>query len=1731
MNYFYEDPTDEDDRIITNPDDDNDDDDDDDEGGQGDSGGDDGYEDSQSENSNSNNRRRDRNDNKKEDEHRDQQGDQQGEQQGEGQKEKPNNETEPSKQTQDVADQMQGEKNKPTDSQGTENQPKQSDGGPKKPDGPGGDAPSGKPDMPGGKDVAQQGGQKAAEKGGEEVAKKATEEAGKEIAKKGAEQAVVQGGTQAAAGASAGAAAGGAAASGGAAATAATAATPVGWVILIIIAVILLIMIIIGVVFFFLAMPGQIIAKAKELGQKVLDAFTAVVKGEEDVIHTEDMAEVANYLENMGYDLKGEGFVSSDKTESDVKDNQYLDVAQGVVRDNDTGKVTDLNSDPIMTYIVSDNLCYIVKNFNQNLNKATDGNTGEVLSAFGWILALFGTVIAIVFSPITAIVAVVAVAAGSYLAFATASNPNWGTGLISIWHESSMGVRDSAYDVKERGFLELNQETKKMKIKRGWTGAVYTYDVDGWGGQYGMPLEFLLSVHAATQMPDLAMNMATAFDTDVEVLLHKVEAGEIDAGFTADDGKVVTYNEMYEIVTTNNNVFEDVWNWLIGKVEEATGLDTDSADAVTLDAETLEKLHSELGLPHDPSNCSCFDADGNYTSECNACKQYIRDILKAMQEINKDNTGSYTPYISQVKDHWFRDVYFVRQSPSDTEVIGVDEDYFYQTEERWTIYETYSETDDRPEGFEVGDYKLYEYDNGTYTLSTRTRAEVDKLNEELEAGSKDAIRLIKKPASKTLQANYGTIWSAYDIQDYADEEWQELPVNDESPDVIKKFEGKLKYKSRKPGDIAQVEDGERGVTNEKIKNMFVNNLYYQYDGTTTRADEISKDRQKTDREKDNTDDDERNKDLLGRVALGRDSLGAFSMLENTHTLDADYVYKNFKELIVELNYFDKEDLSNKIQEVMQWPIPDCGSAGWPIRKHEKGEDYYGTLINSMVDLELLKNADIEAAQKLLDEFHKNHQDDVVQAGPANNGPTSKVYENNLIIANAVTENRKQKLFVDGFVKGIVKKFSTPTVSASEPRQKIDITPESDGDLRYTVNVDGVEYKYYYQYGSSYSDHYFTHCGNAHTLASASCGYSSCANILTGYGNDVTPLDTCEAMGFNFNSDALLEDCCRHWEVEGKWEYASSEQDTYNKICEAISEGKPVIMLMNNGNGNFWTTGGHFIGVAGIDDSGNLVTLDPAASRDERRVCPQGLAFACETCTGFYIPDEAPDGKKNVDEFIGYEPDQAVVAPITGKIIEYGIEGGTGEHAPVKRKNVETGEEEEVEWIKIQATDNFMYHTKGDGTSYSEGRGYLNCTKVDDKTYDTFEDKAADSDKQHEGYDYFYEEYQNVCDGYVLYIEGFDLTAFDSDGSKALFDSGDNESADVTRYIKNEVYNMTDNLKEARAIWKEDAKAAADPYWQIGEDLYIKEGTVIGKTLEDPEIDETKLKTRTSIVTGEEEKSHPGNGNYIRLIFRDLEDAIVEDVESYIPVDDVVTSQLGDIEQFMYWQAKEPEGFEYVINGTQSYALAITGGKARSDNPSDAYGHNYYVDGAENNDINLCPGMYVGDYAPRQMFIDVTGKTPTDGNCNVFCTGEQLLDIYQQVLESEIQTLKTSFPALADLDDNDTRIFGLIDVQYAGVGNFEIGPMANKLRSGDLNLTLDDFLANATSENTFYSMNPEGLKRRRAMDYYIYAEGKYCCDLYDKKSDGAKMTERYEFFSDTPFQDLMRDTEGAERVSF
>ena len=78
------------------------------------------------------------------------------------------------------------------------------------------------------------------------------------------------------------------------------------------------------------------------------------------------------------------------------------------------------------------------------------------------------------------------------------------------------------------------------------------------------------------------------------------------------------------------------------------------------------------------------------------------------------------------------------------------------------------------------------------------------------------------------------------------------------------------------------------------------------------------------------------------------------------------------------------------------------------------------------------------------------------------------------------------------------------------------------------------------------------------------------------------------------------------------------------------------------------------------------------------------------------------------------------------------------------------------------------------------------------------------------------------------------------------------------------------------------------------------------------------------------------------------------------------------------------------------------------------------------------------------------------------------------------------------------------------------------------LTLDDFLSNCTSENAFYNQNQDGFTRRRICDWYMYSEGKFGVGVYDK-SLGKEVKKRYEFTSETPFQDLMRDKEGAKIV--
>lgn len=1279
-------------------------------------------------------------------------------------------------------------------------------------------------------------------------------------------------GTGAAAATGTGAAAAGAGAAGGAAAgagAAATAATPVGWVLLIIAAIILIIIIAVGILMFFVAMPGQIVAKVKNLASNVVKAWTAMIEGEDKQVTTAQLADVANFIEKMGYDLKGEGFVTYDKKEADIDETvknikslkEYDDSSdlaqmsdeelkslliidpndQGVIRRSDTNAVVDLNSESILSYIISDNQCYIIKNFNTNMDEMTDGNGktfGDIILGIAAGIGALIVGIVVVFTPVGWIGALVAgcvaaagVAGGSYLAVKMNSNPDYGRGLISIYHEgSNIGIRGDYYKQSEKGSIALDANTKKLYIQKGWSNGMYSFDVDGWSGRYGMPLEFLLSVHLATQMPELAVEMATSFQTDVEVLLHNVQ-GQVIAGVLKEghspssDDDFITYAIISEIGKEERNLLEAAWegikdfgNWIAGVFTGEKPWTDEELEELAFNDRAMNNLF-EKGLPHSV-NCTCcshisgsdgfddeecsadddvFDDKGNTTNDhtlCQACQDRVWAFVAALKVTSDKKAESYTPYISKVTDHWFRDVYFVMNSAEDEfkDVVKVDEEYFYETDERWTMYEVWEEGDSIPEGFTVGDYKLYE--EGSSTPSTKTKAEVQEINEKIAQGDTSLTRLVKKAVTQTLTPNNGNDWSAYELTGNGLDEakWEKISVSQDTKNELKndyvyKNESSenpeeilIYYKDIRPDDIKQVEDGQRTETNSKIKDMFLNKKYYKYDGSVDRANAIIADKSREDNkvENYNTDNDARDKKLIAKADVNKDSLGAFSILENTHTLDADYIYRDFKELIVELNYFDKEDLSDKIQEVMQWVIPECGSAGWPIRKYEKGETFYGTLINSKVDIQLMKNIDIEAAKKLLEELEEE-----VESGDETPAAGSSV-----VPSGSVTS-----LVQTGY----------------------DVHKEMEGNG--------------WDYCVLRPDDGCNHVnGNA-------CGLdSTIQEAIAGHHN------TCCA---TFVSWVLKEagfDLSGHPNMHGA-------QATYN-WCEAsgwtpitdYSALEPGDLLFNNGSD--------------VSDIGHVQMLG-----NNGEWLNAGSVNAIDKAPYAYQADFIIGMRSNMNgaakEFEGYEPEQTVVAPVTGKVIEYGT---------VERENVETGEKENVGFIKIQALDHYITSDKGKNVD-------KNCTN-EDCEFD------MENGNKKEGYDYFYEEYKGVIESCVLYMEGFELTLDETLANTDL------ESTDVTQYKPNEVYNMTNNVKEAQSLWKEDAKTAALPYFKDGEDIYIKEGTVVGKTYKDSEItDDTESST--------------GNGNYIRLILRDIEDSIMEDVETYFDID-----KSGIVSQSQPYQAQE-----------------------------------------------------------------------------------------------------------------------------------------------------------------------------------------------------------------------------------
>lgn len=334
--------------------------------------------------------------------------------------------------------------------------------------------------------------------------------------------------------------------------------------IIAVIAIVVVIIFLIGIISFFLTMPDMVRGRVIELADDIWSTVWGTVVGKAKTkVKDEDVLNVAKYLENMGYSIKGYGF--------------------GEPKRDENGKLTDIDGERnyIFAYLTAENKTYLIANDTWNLADFV----ADVLDGFD----------------------------------DKDLNASWGDGMIVL--NEKLVKADSVSIDRKKKLMEVHIQTKKNEKD---AVDVYQYNLDGWIGRYGKPIEFLLALHTGTMAPDFAYQVAAGdeFDTKVYVKFKKVSTTVR-----------LKYNGLY---VTKADGDPDGMQYAKDFVEEQTEETQDWIDSLppeqqNQDADTLVKQRYGINMD---------------------------DVNRAIKYQEENTKITYVPYIRAVGDHWFRDLDF-----------------------------------------------------------------------------------------------------------------------------------------------------------------------------------------------------------------------------------------------------------------------------------------------------------------------------------------------------------------------------------------------------------------------------------------------------------------------------------------------------------------------------------------------------------------------------------------------------------------------------------------------------------------------------------------------------------------------------------------------------------------------------------------------------------------------------------------------------------------------------------------------------------------------------------------------------------------------------------------------------------------------------------------------------------------------------------------------------------------
>lgn len=353
-------------------------------------------------------------------------------------------------------------------------------------------------------------------------------------------------------------------------------AAKLGVIIAIIVVVLLVVLFLMGILAFILLGPESVRGMITQFADDLWTSVKGIFYGQAEAqVKEEQILQVAEYLDNMGYKLEGYGF--------------------GDVERDENGKIKSVGGPYILAYLAAENKTYMIANDNFNFRAYFNGILN---GSFIWDWG----------------------------------DGNWGDGMIVLNRGLLSREPKSVKIDRAKQIMEIrikgSENSKEEKV--------YEYNLDGWMGRYGKPIEFLLALHVGTMAPDLAYEVAVGdeFNTKVYVKFKKVGVTtKLSYTYNGKKGPVTSY----EVDRNGNGKIEDN--------EKVRGWDKVIQEAT----DNLRKENSNR--PPDQK----IDVDA-------AVKEHyginLADIKDAQAHEKAETYYYYKPYIRAVTNHWFRDLDF-----------------------------------------------------------------------------------------------------------------------------------------------------------------------------------------------------------------------------------------------------------------------------------------------------------------------------------------------------------------------------------------------------------------------------------------------------------------------------------------------------------------------------------------------------------------------------------------------------------------------------------------------------------------------------------------------------------------------------------------------------------------------------------------------------------------------------------------------------------------------------------------------------------------------------------------------------------------------------------------------------------------------------------------------------------------------------------------------------------------